>query len=485
MSHFHLTRRRLLAGVGTSAVGSLLPCPALTRGIQVPHFKGVQFHDGSSEMGQKMAMGFNSATIRTPKLRAVCETTDGVTNAVNWARETKRRFSIFSTGHCFSDHSQHDDLVIDTSQLNGIKWDEESGLLACGAGTFIGNVYNELAPKRLGLAGGTYGSVGVAGMTLGGGIGFLGRSHGLLCDQLDSVTMVTSDGSQVTASATENPDLFWACRGGGGGNFGIVTQLRYRPALIPTRTKIAPFFPFSLKDTARLVHNWQHWTQAQGKDLTSHLLLYKRRQNEFVVGLQGDAVLDTRQTRSRLQDLFGRQQPIHENYISDAYSEKVRSRRKAWDNNVSPTDFVSRTDYVNSSLSLADIKALLETLNDYAPGLIKLTFEALGGAIADKSNEATAYPHRDAHYLVEYRAGFRSPVERQHLSGGLDRARQIFSPYISGGIYVNYPYRGLDNWQRAYWQDNLERLVEIKAKWDPDNLFRHSQSIPTSMADIS
>lgn len=423
-------------------------------------------------------MAFNRKTKKVPVHRAVCRTADAVAEVVKWARDTGRRFAVHSSGHCFAGHSMHEDLVIGTSRLNRIDHDPDANRITVGAGAFIGHVYEKLAPSHQGLAGGTYGSVCMAGLTLGGGIGYLARFAGLLCDQLEAVTLVDAAGGLVRASLEENPDIFWALRGGGGGSFGIVTELTFRTIPLAKRAIIYVFIAVPIDQARRIVHDWQHWTNETGRETTTHLLLSRRTQRQYLVALTGQSSLPARELERAVQKLLGRQNPIHESYLVNYYSNRGAGLLKNWDETVVPIDFLSKSDYVGGAVPQTAIDELLETLERHPPGSVKLTFEALGGAVEDVPPAETAYPHRATSYLVEYRSEFNDASQRVQYRKAMDDVRAVLKPYTTGGVYVNYPYPDLENWAEAYWGANLPRLMETKKKWDPDNVFRHAQSVP-------
>ncbi|MDH3600662.1 MAG: FAD-binding oxidoreductase, partial [Candidatus Tectomicrobia bacterium] len=233
-------------------------------------------------------MAFNRETRKVPALRAVCRSGDAVREVINWARDTGKRFAVHSSGHCFAGHSMHDELVIDTRYLNGIRFDADQKRVTVGASAFIGHVYERLAASRQGLGGGTYGSVCMAGQTLGGGIGYLARSAGLLCDQLEEITVVDAGGRIMRASQDENADLFWASRGGGGGSFAIATEMTFRTKPVPERTIIYLFIAVSFEQARRIVHDWQLWSSDIGLETTTHLLLSRRSKRQYLVSLTGE-----------------------------------------------------------------------------------------------------------------------------------------------------------------------------------------------------
>lgn len=426
----------------------------------------------------RVSGAFNHLTRKTPRMRAECLSVRGVGNAVKWARENGRSFATHSTGHCFAGHSMHEGLVIGTSRLRHIRHDPAAGRVTVGAGAFIGDVYMKLAEARQALGGGSYRSVGVAGLTLGGGVGFRSRKSGLLCDQLERLTMVDANGRIVQASATENPDLFWACRGGGGGSFGIVTELVFRTAHVPVRQVIYVYTAARRSDAERIAHDWQHWSRDRGQGTTTHLQISRRRQREYVVALTGEAEARSDDVLAAARDLMGSRVNVHENGVSDYYSERGLTLVRNADDVITPTPVLSKSDYIAKAVPREGFTAVFDALERAKPGQVQLTIEALGGAVDDIAPDATAYPHRGAAYLVEFRANPPDIFRLAEYRKAIDDVKTAYAPYATGGVYVNYPYPTLENWADAYWGPNLPRLKAIKRKWDPDNIFHHAQSVP-------
>jgi len=172
---------------------------------------------------------FNSRLSRFPAAIVICDDVRDVQHAIRWAREERVPLSARSGGHSYEAFSVLDDgLVVDLSELNAVDIDRQRGEAIVGAGVRLGDLYRRLGDGDFTLSAGTCPSVGIAGLTLGGGFGFLSRQDGLTCDNLLAVDMVAADGALVHVSAQEQPDLFWALRGGGGGNFGIATSFTFR-----------------------------------------------------------------------------------------------------------------------------------------------------------------------------------------------------------------------------------------------------------------
>src|SRR5229473_2310205 len=166
----------------------------------------------------------NTRTQLSPALRAVCKSEHAVAVMVDWVRTNNLKFAVRCGGHSYEGFSQSVDVVIDVRGLNTINVDKTAGLVTVGSGVSLFQIYQALAAQGLALQAGSCPTVGISGHLMGGGHGLLARSHGLTCDSLQQVTVIDSQARTLQASATSEPDLYWACRGGGGGSFGVATE---------------------------------------------------------------------------------------------------------------------------------------------------------------------------------------------------------------------------------------------------------------------
>ncbi len=201
---------------------------------------------------------FNARFSRFPAAIVVCDNTEDVQNAVRWARQQGLPLRARSGGHSYEAFSLIDDgLVIDVGGLSEVAVDVERGEAVIGAGVRMLDLYRRLADHGVTIPGGTCPGVGIAGLTLGGGLGFLSRQYGLTCDNLLAVDLVDADGVALRASEQEQPDLFWALRGGGGGNFGIATAFTFRVHPIDDVTICTVTWPWD--DVEDVLDTWQSW----------------------------------------------------------------------------------------------------------------------------------------------------------------------------------------------------------------------------------
>lgn len=472
-----MNRRKVITGlaaVSLAAPGLLRFARAGTAGV--PSLPGVSFVTPDMASSRDLSVAYNMVTQKTPALRAMCRTPEGVANVLKWARDTGRDFAVRSAGHCFAGLSQHDGLVIDSRPFADIRVDPEKQRVTAGAGAWIGWVYKALAQHGLALAGGSYPSVGVAGNTLGGGVGFLSRRDGLLCDRLESVSLVDAQGRTVTASKDENPDLFWACRGGGGGSFGVVTDFTFRASPVERAGHIAVTVRVPFRRAARIIAGWQYWTEEMGRDTTTHMQFSRYTlSNDFVITLTGLTLSPRERVLDSLRELFG---DVPESAVTTYPWDQAIEHLHDWHHLITPEILISKSDYVATPMSVGAVEKVLEVLTKYPVGGVKTTWEALAGAVGDIGPADTAYPHRDARFVIHYKCDIFRLTQYLQQERGIREYWQAMRPYVTGGAYVNYPDPELFDWARAYWGANLPRLQQVKTAWDPDNVFRHAQSVP-------
>jgi FAD/FMN-containing dehydrogenase len=369
-----------------------------------------------------------------------------------------------SGGHCYAGYSVPESgLVIDVSAMN--KVDIRGTQAVIGAGAKLKDVYAGLAQAGRALPAGSCPTVGIAGLTLGGGIGVLSRKYGLTCDHLSSAQVVTADGKLVTASASSEPDLFWALRGGGGGNFGIVTEFTFDTDPAPNLTVFSLHFPAG--SAAGVLGAWQAWIAAMPPELWANIVISGGSPVQCRVGgcyvgppsglntllnnLTANAGARPTQRTVKALDYLGAM-----NYFSGSSARQ---------------SFIASSRIITSPVDPAKIVALA----DGRTGM-DLLIDGLGGKVGEPAKDATAFWHRDALASVQIyapaTAKTRSKVARSvgDVVAGLAAAG-------AGGGYVNYIDPALPDWKAAYYGDNAKRLQDVSKKYDPYNVFRFGQGV--------
>ncbi len=432
----------------------------------------------SSKEASALSTSYNQSLQQTPQQRLLFSSSKSIAELILQMANNKYGFAIRSGGHCFADFSQHPETVLDVRELKHIEIDVDAGTVILGAGVTLYEAYFALAKQNLTLAGGTHPNVGIAGHVLGGGIGYFTRQAGLLCDQLISVTYVTADGKVVEASAEQNQDLFWASKGGGGGSFGLAIEFKFKAIRTNIQHSIYIVDTVEPDRMAAILNIWQNWSHFAPLHTTTHLDFTLYPNGKFLVILSGISAEPNRAIlMEQLQYVLQSRSAVHPNYIKTGTMEAMIRPLFKLTEYISES-FLARSDYIENELSNASIHDIVNTFLRHPPGSIKIVLEPLRGLVTNLTNDESAYPHRDASFLVQYLAEFFDPKDEAKNAAAIADIARAFAPEVTGGAYVNYPDPTLQNWQQAYWGENLDRLKEIKRKYDPDNVFKHKQSVP-------
>ncbi|MFF8845638.1 FAD-binding oxidoreductase [Streptomyces sp. NPDC015127] len=424
---------------------------------------------------------------------------DDIKECLAYAKAHGTPVSIRNGGHSYGGWSSGNGrLVVDVSSLDRIAADG-----AIGAGAKLIDVYRVLARRGRTIPAGSCPTVGISGLTLGGGHGVTSRAYGLTCDSLTEATLVTADGRTLTASATENKDLFWALRGGGNGNFGVVTGFRFRTH--PTPATVSAFLTWPWSRAAAVLGAWQRWGPGLPDEIWSSLHLAAGPGGvrptlsvaAFTLGDEGEL----RNALDRLADAVG----------SPASSVALRTRSYldamlSYGGCLSLTDaqcrlpgttpgrskqgalpretYAAASDFFDRDLSPAGRQALIAAAEAFTRipanrggggGSIALT--ALGGAVNRVDPLATSFVHRRSRMLAQYIAAWQPGTSGSAQQSWLKDAHASMRRYASGAAYQNYADPNLPNWRQAYYGPAADRLTRLKHRYDPDGLFAHPQGL--------
>jgi FAD/FMN-containing dehydrogenase len=434
-----------------------------------------------TKTSQQFDISFNKRMQLTPRVRVVASSAAAVSATILWATSNGLNFAIRSGGHSYEGFSQSPDLVIDVRGMKAIKLAGDKKSVSIGSGAQLGSVYDALASNHLAIPAGSCFPVGVAGHSLGGGFGLLGRPFGLACDSILSMEVVDATGKILTASAQENPDLFWALRGGGNGNFGVVTNFNFRTSAVNMVAKLSITWTKPVAQAVKIVQAWQQWLEDMPSSITGTLHLTKAKGGLITVHMAGLSVQSETSLKAelkRLQTLAGAANIVSTRTLTFHQAATI------FDGGEPNPDSVlmkAKSDYVTDAMSGQGITTLLEGLVK-APGEIAVLCDTYGGAINKIATDATAFVHRgNTKYVMQY---FMQWDSASATNGNIAMMRTLYNsmrPFVSGGCYVNYCDLDLgDNYAKAYWGDNLPRLMKIKAEVDPKNIFKHAQSVPLS-----
>jgi FAD/FMN-containing dehydrogenase len=417
----------------------------------------------------------------TPRVRVVAGSAAAVSATILWATNNGLNFAIRSGGHSYEGFSQSPDLVIDVRGMTGIKLAADNKSVSIGSGASLGSVYDKLAPSDRAIPAGSCFPVGVAGHSLGGGFGLLGRPFGLACDSILSMEVVDASGKILTASETENPDLFWALRGGGNGNFGVVTNFNFRTSAVNMVAKFAITWTRPVPQAVKIVQAWQQWLENMPPSITGTLHLTKEKGGLITVHMAGLSVQSESNLKvelKRLQNMAGTASVLSTKTMTFHQAATIFNGGEP---NPDSVLMKGKSDYVTDAMTGQGISTLLEGLLK-APGEIAVLCDTYGGAINKVAADATAFVHRgNTRYVMQYYMQWDNPSASDANIAMMRTLYASMRPFVSGGCYVNYCDLDLGGgYAKAYWGDNLPRLMQIKAQVDPKNLFRHAQSVPLS-----
>jgi FAD/FMN-containing dehydrogenase len=474
------TRRRALEAIAVSAiaapavfaarraVAALPPLPKL------PATDALLLRPGDAHFAEYQP-AFNARTMRTPALRALCKTASAVGTMVDWCRSNSLPFAIRGGGHSYEGLSQSASVVIDTRLLASVSYDAKTKTASVGAGASLGAFYRVVAPHGLGFPGGSCPTVGVSGHVLGGGYGHLARPFGLACDSLLSVDLIDPQGKPVRADAEQNPDLFWACRGGGGGSFGVATGFRFRLHSVGTVYVFGlDWQKLSPTRAAAIMKTWAAWAPQAPVQINAHLRITRHAGGTIDLRCSGQSIGTLAQLRRELARLPGTPRITPMSYMS---SVNYFAGNGGWSYTSAPMK--GKSDYVTAPPSDAGLAALMNAIARKPD--IYVICDAYGGAIATPAADATAFAHRKGTlYCMQYGAGWADAKDTAQRLADMREVYAAMRPYVSGAAYVNYCDLDLADYQSAYWGANVSRLRQIKAAFDPDNVFRHAQSISVS-----
>lgn len=351
--------------------------------------------------------------------------------------------------------------------MNKIEVNTENNTVKIQAGARLENVYSITSEKGYAFDGGTCPTVGISGLVLGGGIGLSCRNFGLVSDNLLELQLVNAEGNLITANNNINRDLFWACRGAGGGNFGVGTSYTFRLHKVNYITLIQlKWDEISREEFVRL---WQFWLRTADRRISCFAGFNKKGiyLNGFFYGTKSEA----ERILKKFLLLPGLLDDSSIEYVP--FIDAVRAIGAFYG---PPDRFKATGRFIYSPLSEPNIKKLINYV-DNSPGddcFIRLY--TLGGKIKDFSSNYSAFYYRGASYIIGITADWEEGDNANLFKNWVSRVFNYVKP-LTKGSYVNFPYAELEHYGYAYYGQNYEALRKIKRIYDPENVFRFPQSI--------
>ncbi|MFC6732908.1 FAD-binding oxidoreductase [Haladaptatus sp. DYSN1] len=443
-------------------------------------FAGPLIRPGDPEYEDVRAL-WNGVIDKRPALIAQCTGTADVVQAVTFARQHNLPVAVRGGGHNVAGYASVDDgLVIDLSLMTGVYVDPEAQTVRAQGGATLGHIDRETQVFGLATPLGVVSETGAAGLTLNGGLGHLRRKYGLSCDNLVSAEVVTADGEVRTANVDHHEDLFWAIRGGGG-NFGVVTSLEYR------LHEVGPMMPtlfvwYHGDDANAVLEAYRAYTETAPIDSsTLAFTTFVPSIEEFPETTWGSPAVvllgcfdgpqeaadeefgPLRNISTPIADLSGRESYVDlQRLLDEDFPDGLR--------------YYWKSVYVNE-LTDRIVDQVVKTGLDAPSALSTVDIWHLGGAIADRASNETAFAHRTAPYMITYEANWEDPADDDaNIAWGRAGIRELRQFDVVSGAYGNFP--GFDEAPaKTVFGENYERLVEVKTVYDPTNLFKLNQNI--------
>jgi FAD/FMN-containing dehydrogenase len=424
---------------------------------------------------------WNAMIDKHPAIIARCATTSDVVRAVNFARDNGLLLAVRGGGHHIAGNALcNDGVVIDLSKMKAASVDPAAHRVTIEGGATLADL--DAATQAYGLATpvGINSTTGVAGLTLGGGFGWLSRKYGMTVDNLESAEVVTATGEVVRATASEHPDLFWALRGGSG-NFGVVTRFEFR--LHPVGPDVlSGLIVYSISEAKSVLQQYREFMAKAPEELSVWTVLRQAPPLPFLPEeVHGTPVIvlallyagDPRQGEPLIEPLRKFGTPVGEHVGVQPYT--------TWQQAFDPLLTPGARNYWKSHNFSTLKDGLFDTVIDYIDKLpspqCEIFFGALGGATTRPTPESTAYAHRDAQFVMNVHGRWEDPTDDKRC---IAWARDFFNasaPFASGGVYVNFLTADEGDRVRTAYGPNYDRLAQVKRKYDPDNLFRMNQNI--------
>ncbi|MEW2623448.1 FAD-dependent oxidoreductase [Streptomyces sp. NPDC048106] len=492
------------AAVGTASAGTLASAasdgPSDASWARLADVLGGELvRPADSGYGSAKTVYLGEFSAVDPQAVAYCRTPGDVRACLEFAHRQGIELRTRSGGHNLAGWSTGEGLVVDVSAFDQVRAGERTVHLGPGAMSI--DALTALEPQHLQIVTGTCPTVRPGGFLSGGGIGHQTRKFGTGSDRLVSARVLLADGRLVTASETSEPELFWALRGGGGGNFGIVLDFEVVPVDQPGGVYFDTEWPWD--KAQEVIEAWQRWSVASPHDLGSALLVALP---DAAPGSTPSALLtgaywgDRAELVAGLAELASQAgtRPVRQEVSELAYGDVMRriygcgqiTIRECHLTGQNPDGQLPRNGLLRERTRIFDRpvtgSVLADALASYdadrrAGQTRLLSFTATGGRANETSRTATAYWHRTAQFMTGFAAMTQNPAppedEEADMTAWVDRGFGILEQVSAKEAYVNFPDPRLGDWQRAYYGDNYARLLTVKHAYDPGDVFRHPQSI--------
>ena len=422
---------------------------------------------------EECCLSWNRAIEKHPLVIVYCQENQDVIQAIKWAKQYGVPFRIRSGTHHYEGYSTGDQLlVIDVSCMNRIELNETT--VKVQGVVRNRELYEAVCGAGYPFPGGGCPTVGVAGYTLGGGWGYSSRLFGLGCDQLIEAEVITAEGQLIVANANQHEDLFWALRGSGGGNFGVVTSLTYR---LPEKIEMATLINIDYEHVgfAKVVDvalRYQRFFKNLDRRLNLKMAMYNSETKGKGVKLTG-LFYGSKEEAQDLLSLFQDATDFDFDYMT-----VLQANREIQDSHPEFEMYRSGGRFIHRDYSADELLTMLDLIDERAQGSLytAITFYGLGGAIADIEKDETAFYYRDASFILGFQSVWEDPKYRAINNEWVLERFNVLATYTRGS-FINFPIVQPGDYEKNYYGDNLEALKAVKRKYDPEGIFNFEQAI--------
>lgn len=428
---------------------------------------------------------WNRAIEKYPLVIVYCKNEDDICNAISWSRLNNLQMRIRSGCHNYEGYSTGNDVVvIDVSKMSNIYIDEERNIVKIQSGVRNRELYEELGQRGYPFPGGGCPTVGVTAFVLGGGWGYSSRLFGLGCDLLTEVKVIDYKGNIIIANENNNKDLFWACKGCGGGNFGVVIQMTFSlPKKIKMATLINIDYPhIGIKECINIFEMFQNEFRDLDKRVNFKMSIYNSEE-------KGQGIKFTGLFYGKEEDANVILKPFknisNKRKINLDYITVLEANRIIQDSHPDYEKYKSTGRFVHKDYSGNEIENLIKLVNSKPNGSIyvAVSLYGLGGAVMDADKDSTAFYYRDAKFIMGIQSVWEdaqyAPVNREWIKDKFNNIK-----LFTTGSFINFPFAELENYEKEYYGNNINKLREVKCKYDPYDVFNFPQSIKVKNKNI-
>ncbi|WP_411170274.1 FAD-binding protein [Clostridium sp. MB05] len=447
------------------------------REIDYSGLTGEVIKKGSSRYEESI-ISWNRAIKKYPLVVIYCHNEDDVVNSIVWAKNNSIEIKVRSGTHSYEGYSTGNDVaVIDISRINKIYIDEKEEIVKIGGGVRNREIYEALGSRGYAFPGGGCPTVGVPGLILGGGWGYSSRFLGLACDSLIEAELINYEGKKLLLNENLNSDLFWACKGSGGGNFGIITSMTLQlKEKIKMGTLININYPnISNKDNIKVVEVLQHLYKSLDRRINLKTAIYNSAVKGRGVKITGLFYGNDKEALNILKSL----KEIVDNVEFDLkYMTVLECNRWIQDSHPDYEKYKSTGRFVYKDYSANEIKAIIELVDNPAEGAVysAVSFYGAGGAISDVNKLDTAFYYRDAKFIMGLQSVWENDIYEEENKEWV-RTKFNTVKELTVGSFVNFPLAELENYEKEYYGEHMNSLRKIKIKYDPYNVFKFPQVI--------